>query len=67
MARALVRVSLVEQWEGWAVRICCLDDVIEDRQSGFPSRAAPAHGWVGVKIEKRFRLGVPGRLGGGDV
>lgn len=63
--RALVRVSLMEQWDGWSARICYLDDDTEDRQSGFSCRAA-AHGWVEARIERHFRLGVPGRLGGGS-
>lgn len=65
--RALVRVSLTENGLGtWDVRLWFFDDDSEDRQSGFACRAT-AHGWAEARIERHFRLGVPGRLGGQSI
>lgn len=62
--RLMVKETLTQDaWGNWECRIQFFDDDTEDRQSGFGSRAA-AHGWAQVRIDRHFRLGVPGRLAG---
>ena len=61
--RRLSKVTLTQDGFGnWEVRVEYFDDDTEDRQGGFACRAA-AHGWAQTRLERHFRLGVPGRLG----
>ena len=63
--RQLAKISLSPgAFNTWDVRIEYHDDNTEDRQSGFRCRAA-AHGWAQTRLDRHFRLGVPGRLGPG--
>lgn len=57
------RISLTPgPFDTWEVRIEYRDDDSEDRQSGFRCRAE-AHGWAQTRLDRHYRLGMPGRLG----